>query len=119
MKMRKGKKIDTLSDRVVMFILGLTMDELGTLTAEKTAQAFDVEMSYLLDQFEKQKRITLQRYITREKIYRAFFKLETNQSDSIESLSSRLGFRRIDEFESEFKNYLYIPPQQFKELRNR
>ena len=117
-KINWGKK-ERLSDRVVRFILCLNMEELGKLTKEKIAQVFEVEIAYLLEQFKKQKSITLQRYIIREKIHRAFFKLETNQSDSIESISNRLGFRRIDEFELEFKNYLYIPPKKFKELRNR
>jgi AraC-like DNA-binding protein len=119
MSMIKEKKKDTLADRVVKFIISRTLEQLGTLTVEETARIFDVETAYLIEQFEKQKRITLKRYITREKIHRAFFKLEVNHSDSIESIANRLGFRRIAEFETEFQNYLFIPPRQFKELRNR
>jgi AraC-like DNA-binding protein len=113
----KSKRNNLLADRAVEFILTRDTKELRTLTEEKIAETLKVKSSHLVRTFKIQQCIPLNRFITREKIHRAVFILEKDHSISIEELSKKLGFPRLNDFVMEFEHYLLIDPRRYKELR--
>ncbi len=114
---KKNKKNNLLADKAVEFILTRDIEKLRTLTEEEIAENLKVKPSYLLKTFMTQQSIALKRFIAREKIHRAIFIIEKNQSVSVEEISNKLGFSRLDEFATEFQAYLAIDPYRYKELR--
>ena len=119
-KIKKKKNIDsTLSERVVELILTRNIESLGRLTEEKIAETLEISPTYLLKIFETDQRISLSRFILREKIRRAFFILEKDHTISIEELSRKLGFRQTNDFSREFKKFIAIEPTKFKNLKNK
>jgi len=119
-KIIKKKSSDTfLSERVVELILTRNVESLARLTEEKIAETLEINPAYLLKIFETDQRICLSRFISREKIRRAFFILEKDHAMSIEGLSRKLGFCQANDFAREFEKFLAIEPTKFKDLKNK
>jgi AraC-like DNA-binding protein len=108
-----------LCDRVVEYILTRDNEELGVLTEERIAEVLDIGPSELARKFAKHQRIALNRFLVRERIHRAVFILEKDRSIQVAALSEKLGFSRSDEFVMEFKNYLAVHPNKYRELMER
>lgn len=104
---------DNLCQRVVEFILSLNTRELVELNEPAIALIFDVDPLSLSRQFEKEKKITLTKYIVRERVYRAFFSIEKNPLVSGTELSAEFGFFTTDIFNREFKNIFLIHPERY------
>jgi len=115
--MKKNTGPIPFHEKVAIYILSRGIEELGTLTSEAVAEALGVPLPKLLKTFAVHQHITLDRFIMREKIHRAIFTIDKDQAVSLESLSGKLGFKRMDEFETQFRNYLHIAPHLYKEIR--
>lgn len=105
-----------LCDRVVEYILTRDNEELGGLTEERIAEVLDMSPSELTRKFARHQRIALNRFLIRERIHRAVFIMEKDRSIPVSTLSEKLGFSRSDEFIMEFKNYLAVHPNKYREL---
>jgi len=115
--MKKNTGPIPFHEKAAIYVLSRGIEELGTLTSEAVAEALGVPLPKLLKTFEAHQHITLDRFIMREKIHRAIFTIDKDQAVSLESLSGKLGFKRMDEFETQFRNYLHIAPLLYKEIR--
>jgi len=112
----KGNK---LSDRAVEFILTRQLGELANLTEVKISESLGVGRRYLSRKFKATQRMTLNRFILREKMHRATSILEDEHEISMKRLSAELGFPGIDHFVMEFENYLAIDPGKYRKLKKR
>lgn len=111
-------KKKTLSRQVVEFILIQDMVTLSTLTPERLALHWGVELSQLLVEFQKDHKIPLDRFIIREKMHRAALHLESVNYPHITELAQTLGFVNIADFIQEFENYLAVTPERYWQLKH-
>lgn len=107
---------DDISRRVAEFILTRQLDELSTLTREKISTVLSLDPVKMTRAFESDQHISLERFILREKMYRAFFLIEKNHGITIEELAKKMGFLQTLEFAKEFETIFLIDPGKYKEL---
>jgi AraC-like DNA-binding protein len=105
-----------ISHRVVEFVLTRKLEELSTLTREEISEALSLDPVKMTRVFESDQHISLDRFIIREKMYRAFFLIERNHGITIEELAKKMGFLQTREFAREFETYFLIDPGKYKEL---
>lgn len=105
-----------ISPRVVEFILTRELNELSTLTPGKISEALGLNPVEMTLAFESDQHIPLDRFILREKMYRAFFLVEKNHEITIEELAKKTGFHQTHEFAKEFETVFLIDPGKYKEL---
>lgn len=110
-------KDNKLSELAVEFVLTRQMGELANLTEAKISERLGVARAYLRRKFKTAQKMTLEKFILREKMHRATFILENEHEISLERLSAELGFSRTDHFVMEFENYLAINPDKYRELK--
>jgi AraC-like DNA-binding protein len=108
-----------LSERAVKFILSRRVEELTALTAVKVAGSLGIDAADLCRQFEKDQSMSLERFILREKIYRALFMIEKNRDISQKTLAARLGFTSIQDFAAEFETFLLVKPHKYIYLKKK
>ncbi len=113
--MRKKK----ISDRVTEYILTRDTDQLAALKVSNIATTFEVNPSYLSRIFKGDKDITLNEFITGEKMYRSVCLLKKDKDMSMDQLAKKVGFSRADYFITLFKNYFGVHPREFKQLKRR
>jgi two-component system response regulator YesN len=106
-----------ISDRVAEFVLTRGNDELALLKVSIIADTFGVNPSYLSRTFKADKDITLNEFITGQKMFRSALMLKKNRSLTMEDLATIVGFSRADYFITLFKNYFGVHPQKFKKNR--
>lgn len=106
-----------ISDRVAEFVLTRRNDELALLKVSIIADTFGVNPSYLSRTFKADKDITLNEFITGQKMFRSALMLKKNRSLTMEDLATITGFSRSDYFVTLFKNYFGVHPQKFKKNR--
>lgn len=109
---------DHSSLRVVEFILTRELDELSTLTREEISDVLNLDPVKMTCAFESDQHISLDRFIIREKMYRAFSLIEKNHGITIEELAKKMGFLQTCEFAKEFETLFLIDPEKYKELVN-
>lgn len=112
-------KDDNLSKRVIEYILSRKNDELAFLSNTAIAREFGINRISLCTRFRKDQDVRLQKYIQREKIYRAFFMIEKNNWISDSKLSKKLGFRSPGTFNREFKSIFLICPKRYLDLKRK
>ena len=105
-----------ISQRVVEFILTREPDKLSTLTREEISEALSLDPVKMTHVFEADQHISLDRFILREKMYRAFFLIEKNHGITIEELARKMGFLQTSEFAREFETFFLIDPGKYKEM---
>ncbi|MCP4147583.1 MAG: helix-turn-helix transcriptional regulator [bacterium] len=110
----KEKKI---AERVTEYILTRETEELAALKVATIASTFGVNPSYLSRVFKGEKEITLNEFITGEKMFRSVILLKKNKNISMDQLSKIMGFSRADYFISLFKSYFGVHPQKFKQIK--
>lgn len=113
--MRKKKN----SERVVEFILTRKIEDLKDLTVGKVAKSIGVNRFYLSLKFIIDQKITLPKFILREKMHEAYFILEENKKRSVDELSEELGFSKVEDFNIEFEKYFAIAPKKYRDLREK
>ncbi|MCP5102459.1 MAG: helix-turn-helix domain-containing protein [bacterium] len=113
--MRKQK----ISDRVTEFILTREMDQLAMLKVSSIASTFNVNPSYLSRIFKGDKDITLNEFITGEKMFRSALLLKKDRHVTMDELARIVGFSRADYFITLFKNYFGVHPKKFKKNRKK
>jgi two-component system response regulator YesN len=106
-----------ISDRVTEFVLTRKTDELALLKVSIIADTFDVNPSYLSRTFKGDKDITLNEFITGQKMFRSALLLKKNRNLTMEDLAQIVGFSRADYFITLFKNYFGVHPNKFKKAR--
>lgn len=112
----KQKLNDHISQRAVAFILTRELEELSVLTGQKIAAALGLDLLTMTRAFESDQHISLDRFIVREKMYRAFSLIEKNHGVTIEELAKKMGFLQTREFAKEFEANFLIDPGKYKEL---
>jgi two-component system response regulator YesN len=113
--MKKGK----LTDRAAEFIVSLVDEELAALKVKTIADALGVNPSYLSRKFRNDKDMTLNEFITGEKMRRSALLLATSKEVSIVNLAKRTGYARSDYFVILFRNHYGIHPREFVESKFR
>jgi len=105
-----------LSDRVAEFIVSRNDDELAALKVDTIASSLGVNPSYLSRKFRSDKEMTLNEFITGEKMHRSAQLLGKNKKTSIVSLAKMTGFARSDYFVILFKSFFGIHPKRYSEI---
>lgn len=110
---------DSLSDRVVEFVLNCPNDEFQNLTVTKIASEFRVNRCYLSRKFKSDKDFTLCEFLIREKLSRSVGFLRQDKNITIRELSAKMGFSNTNYFIQIFKNYYGTPPGRYREYISR
>ena len=105
-----------ISDRVIQVVLTLPDRELAVLSVTELARILEVDRFRLSRQFKRQKDMTLECFLFKEKMTRAAFLLMV-RSIAVKEVARRLGFCTCDYFIRKFREYYGIVPGQFKEFR--
>jgi AraC-like DNA-binding protein len=105
-----------ISDQVIQVVLNMPDRELGGLSVTKLARILEVDRFRLSRQFKRQKDMTLECFLFKEKMTRAAFLL-MGRSTAVKEVARRLGFCTCDYFIRKFREYYGIVPGQFKEFR--
>lgn len=108
---------EKISDRVTEYVLTRKTDELAMLKVSQIASTFGVNPSYLSRTFKGDKDITLNEFITGEKMFRSALLLRKDKDLTMDDLASIVGFSRADYFITLFKNYFGVHPKKFKKPR--
>ncbi|NIM10761.1 MAG: helix-turn-helix domain-containing protein, partial [Candidatus Aminicenantes bacterium] len=107
-----------IPDQVIQVVLTLPDRELAGLSVTKLARILKVDRFKLSRQFKRQKDMTLECFIFKEKMTRAAFLL-MGRSIAVKEVARRLGFCTCDYFIRKFREYYGIVPGQFREFRIR
>ncbi len=108
-----------LSDLVVQYVMTVPDEEFAGLSVSKLAHRFRLDRYKLSRQFKKQTRMTLDSFLTREKMFRAAFLLIANKDISVKDVSRKVGFCTSDYFIRVFRDYYGIVPGRYKEYKTR
>ena len=108
-----------ICEKVVEFILTRRDRDLAVLSRNNIARFFGVESVSLAREFMSDQKMTLDQFILRERLYRAFFLIEKNHKLSGNRLARELGFNSAGTFRREFKNLFLISPDKYIRLKLR
>jgi len=119
--MKKGHfntkaKGQSLSDRVVEYVLTRTVEELAALTVEGVAFNLNINRSHMSRTFKAEKNFTIEEFVFKIKIIRSATMLKENADLTIKEIAKRMGFCRCDYFIRIFKRYFGITPARYREL---
>ena len=112
-------KEETLSDRVIKFIMTLDDEAFASLTVTALAQEFNISRFKLLRTFKAEKRMTLEFYLLQEKMSRCAFLLMSDGDITVKKVAKHMGFCTCDYFIQVFKKYFGLLPGQYKEYKTR
>ena len=112
-------KHKNVSKNIVVYVLGLNIDELSNLTRYKIAEKFQINISYLSERFKKDTNMSVLHFIEFEKMMRAEMLIKTRSDLSIESISRILGFGKPEQFRLKFKKYFVLKPYQYRKLKQK
>ncbi len=115
--MRQTMRRTKIADRVVDFVLTRKTSDLAMIKVANIAANFDVNPSYLSRIFKGDKDITLNEFITGEKMFRSVLLLKKNKALTMEDMAEKVGYSRADYFITLFKNYFGVHPKKFKKAR--
>jgi AraC-like DNA-binding protein len=110
-------KEETLSDRVIKFIMTLDDEAFAVLTVTALAQEFNISRFKLLRTFKAEKRMTLECYLLQEKMSRCAFLLMSDRDITVKKVAEQMGFCTCDYFIQVFKKYFGLLPGQYKEYK--
>lgn len=116
--MIKTKKVsqNSLSVKVVEYVLTRNTDQLADLTVESIAAHLKVNRSHLSRSFRAEKNFTIEEFVFKIKIIRAASMLKDNPAITIKEVASQIGFSRCDYFISIFKRYFGTTPAKYRDL---
>jgi AraC-like DNA-binding protein len=106
-----------ICEKVIEFILTRKNGDLAALSEAGIVSLFDVDDSCLAGKFKLRQNMTLDQFILRERLYRAFFMIEQNHQLSGRQLAEQLGFNTAETFCREFKNLFLVSPDRYMHLR--
>jgi AraC-like DNA-binding protein len=112
-------KLGCLSDRVVEFVLKCTDEELGTLSVIKLARTFAVSESFLSRQFKFRKKLTIGKFIFRERMFRAASLLQESKYATLKLLAETIGFYDYEYFLRVFKSFHGVSPSHYRNCKKR
>ena len=99
------------------FILSRSVEELKRLTGVEIAGSIGINSKPLERMFKIEQRISLQAFILREKIHRAFSILTVENKKPIVEIAKEFGFRSVEEFSAEFEKQFAIAPRKYRDLK--
>jgi AraC-like DNA-binding protein len=105
-----------ISEQVVQYVLTMPDEELAALSVAKLSRMAGVDRFKLTRQFKRQKDMTLECFIFREKMIRAAFLLMVDRM-AVGEVSERMGFSTSDYFIRKFRGFYGVVPGKFRELR--
>jgi AraC-like DNA-binding protein len=106
-----------IADDVVQYVITVPDDIFAGLNVSKLAVHFEVDRFRLSRQFKKCKKMTLESFISREKMFRAAFMLIANKDISVKDVAKKVGFCTCDYFIRVFRDYYGVVPGRFKQFR--
>jgi AraC-like DNA-binding protein len=108
-----------LAEEVVQYVLTAPDDVFAGLNVSKLAIHFEVDRFKLSRQFKKYKNMTLESFLTREKMFRARIMLIAIKDISVKDVSERIGFCTCDYFIRVFRDFFGVVPGRFKQYKTK
>jgi AraC-like DNA-binding protein len=106
-----------LCEKVIEFVLSRENGDLAAMSEAEIVGLFGIDGSRLAGTFKHRHNMTLDQFILRERLYRAFFMIEQNHRLSGSQLAQQLGFNTAETFCREFKNLFLVSPDRYIHLR--
>lgn len=106
-----------IADQIVQYVMTIPDEGLSGLTVSKLAYHFEIDRCKLSRDFKKQKNMTLDKFLTKEKMFRAAYYLVSDQETSIKDVSRKIGFCTSDYFIRVFRDYYGTVPGRYRELK--
>ncbi|MCX6584309.1 MAG: hypothetical protein NT166_29390 [Candidatus Aminicenantes bacterium] len=102
------------AQKVMIFIISSSTDQLGALTAKKLAKLFETPVDTLNSIFLKEQKKSIDQYILFYKMHTAYCLMNKSKGKrpKLSVLSKRLGFKKYAAFAYRFKKYIPITPRQ-------
>lgn len=119
--MGRKTKEEPLSERIVHYLLTAETESYAHLNAANLANMFHLDQAYLTVQFQEDRHVPLDFFISRMKMSRAFFVLSNKKNNklSITAISKKLGFASRQHFIDSFQKHFGINPYKFREAIRR
>lgn len=109
-------KHTAITERVVKYIMVLSLKELSQITCYQIAEEFKINNCYLSSKFKKDTNILLFDFIEGEKMIRARRLLETRLDLTIEDISRMSGSEKIEQFRAKFKKHFFVTPGIYRKF---
>jgi len=110
-------KYFNITEKSIEYIISRSKDQIKNLDKRKIARELGLDIQILCSSFKSERGISLDNFISKEKIYRAVYAFENNLNKSIEDIAGELGFGGVDIFCMEFEKVLYIGPHLYKNIK--
>jgi YesN/AraC family two-component response regulator len=111
------KRRISMAEKAAEFILKMEDEKIRFLAAKDVAKRLNKNLILLSPVFFLFQKISLSKYIIREKIYRAYFILEKDQEIPAKNLSERLGFVSPQVFKDEFEKFFCVKPEMYQKIK--
>ncbi len=99
--------------QIIKYILSCSDHVLAGLSITSISERFGCEVSMLEQQFKKHQHLELSDYLSRERVYRAAYKIRKHDIESLLQLADALGFESPQKFSMEFKRFFCIEPERY------
>jgi len=104
-------------DDVVRHIMTAADEDFAGLSVSSLAYLFHIDRYKLLRQFKEKTNMTIETFIFKEKMTRAAFLLESDESITTKEVSKRIGFCTSNYFIKKFREYYGIVPGRYKKIK--
>jgi two-component system response regulator YesN len=109
-------KSKNLTAEVFSFVLKVPDHEFAHLTVKMLARHFGVSRCYISRTFRIERKMTLATFIQRQKLLRAERQLIGDQTLTVKSLGTRLGYADYQYFIARFKEHWGETPGRYRKL---
>lgn len=107
------------SDRVIIFVLEYDTDDYENLTVERLSKSLNISRSQLWRVFKNERKMTIEEYIIKIKLYHAAKLLAEDYNSSIKEIAKKVGYYSYDYFIRIFKKHFGTTPARFREIKGK
>ncbi len=106
-----------LSEKVVQYVMTVTDEEFSGINVSNLALHFRIDRFTLSRQFKKHKNMTLDEFLSKEKMLRCVLLLLANKDITVKDVAERIGFCTSDYFIRAFRKFWGAVPGIFKDYK--
>jgi AraC-like DNA-binding protein len=112
-------RIKDFLNLVIQYVVSVPDEEFAELSVSRLATHFKISRYKLSRQFKREKKMTVEEFLFREKMTRAAVMLTTEEGIRVKDVPDRIGFCTSDYFIRKFREYYGIVPGKYKEFKTR
>jgi two-component system response regulator YesN len=106
-------KQTNLSEKIALYIMSRSTEELTQLTRYSIADTFKINKSYLSKRFKEDFDLSISNYIDLEKAVRSRILIANMERATVEEISQQLGIAKPQQFRTKFRKIFFTTPGRF------